>query len=110
MHAVAASCAGFICCTRRQSLVHHCRTGGCYNVESHVVGAPCGVMDQMTTTHGEANKLLAMVHQYCCNDESIPKCSKEWTNFAPGDCQLHAPCLWSCLHNLGHIMRWCLAD
>jgi galactokinase len=32
-------------------------------VENRVVGAPCGVMDQMTSACGEANKLLAMVCQ-----------------------------------------------
>ncbi|XP_075640495.1 L-arabinokinase-like [Castanea sativa] len=32
-------------------------------VENHFVGAPCGVMDQMTSACGEANKLLAMVCQ-----------------------------------------------
>lgn len=32
-------------------------------VENHVVGAPCGVMDQMASACGEANKLLAMVCQ-----------------------------------------------
>ncbi|KAJ0985195.1 hypothetical protein J5N97_003551 [Dioscorea zingiberensis] len=31
--------------------------------ESKVVGAPCGVMDQMASACGEANKLLAMVCQ-----------------------------------------------
>uniref|UniRef100_A0A6N2N4G7 GHMP kinase N-terminal domain-containing protein n=1 Tax=Salix viminalis TaxID=40686 RepID=A0A6N2N4G7_SALVM len=36
-------------------------------VENHVVGAPCGVMDQMTSACGEANKLLAMVCQCNCN-------------------------------------------
>ncbi|PWA59641.1 alpha,alpha-trehalose-phosphate synthase [Artemisia annua] len=30
-------------------------------VENSVVGAPCGVMDHMASTRGEANKLLAMV-------------------------------------------------
>ncbi|XP_075102772.1 L-arabinokinase isoform X2 [Nicotiana tabacum] len=35
----------------------------CQKVENHVVGAPCGVMDQMTSACGEANKLLAMVCQ-----------------------------------------------
>ncbi|CAN6220188.1 unnamed protein product [Urochloa humidicola] len=35
----------------------------CQKVENHVVGAPCGVMDQMASTCGEANKLLAMVCQ-----------------------------------------------
>ena len=34
-----------------------------YQVENHIVGAPCGVMDQMTSACGEANKLLAMVCQ-----------------------------------------------
>ncbi|MQL74864.1 hypothetical protein Taro_007244, partial [Colocasia esculenta] len=33
------------------------------NVENCIVGAPCGVMDQMTSACGEANKLLAMVCQ-----------------------------------------------
>uniref|UniRef100_F6H9P4 L-arabinokinase n=1 Tax=Vitis vinifera TaxID=29760 RepID=F6H9P4_VITVI len=32
-------------------------------VENHIVGAPCGVMDQMASVCGEANKLLAMVCQ-----------------------------------------------
>ncbi|KAK1275670.1 L-arabinokinase [Acorus gramineus] len=32
-------------------------------VENRIVGAPCGVMDQMTSACGEANKLLAMVCQ-----------------------------------------------
>ncbi|KAG8636480.1 L-arabinokinase isoform X2 [Manihot esculenta] len=35
----------------------------CQKVENHIVGAPCGVMDQMTSVCGEANKLLAMVCQ-----------------------------------------------
>ncbi|XP_051137394.1 L-arabinokinase-like [Andrographis paniculata] len=35
----------------------------CQMVENHVVGAPCGVMDQMTSACGEANKLLAMICQ-----------------------------------------------
>jgi len=32
-------------------------------VENHIVGATCDVMDQMASTCGEANKLLAMVCQ-----------------------------------------------
>jgi galactokinase len=32
-------------------------------VENRIVGAPCGVMDQMTSACGEANKLLAMICQ-----------------------------------------------
>ncbi|KAL3502183.1 hypothetical protein ACH5RR_036632 [Cinchona calisaya] len=35
----------------------------CQKVENHVVGAPCGVMDQMTSACGESNKLLAMICQ-----------------------------------------------
>ncbi|CAL9110946.1 unnamed protein product [Musa textilis] len=35
----------------------------CQKVENHIVGAPCGVMDQMTSACGEANNLLAMVCQ-----------------------------------------------
>ncbi|KAF6167317.1 hypothetical protein GIB67_043178 [Kingdonia uniflora] len=32
-------------------------------VENHIVGAPCGVMDQMTSACGETDKLLAMICQ-----------------------------------------------
>ncbi|GFP82172.1 l-arabinokinase [Phtheirospermum japonicum] len=32
-------------------------------VENHIVGAPCGVMDQMASACGETNKLLAMLCQ-----------------------------------------------
>ncbi|MEW6128002.1 MAG: galactokinase family protein [Acidobacteriota bacterium] len=32
----------------------------CQKVENQVVGAPCGVMDQMTAACGEANQLLAL--------------------------------------------------
>ncbi|XP_073000847.1 L-arabinokinase-like isoform X2 [Typha latifolia] len=35
----------------------------CQKVENYIVGAPCGVMDQMTSACGETNKLLAMVCQ-----------------------------------------------
>ncbi|KAH7432132.1 hypothetical protein KP509_07G009700 [Ceratopteris richardii] len=35
----------------------------CQKVENHVVGAPCGVMDQMASACGEAYKLLAMICQ-----------------------------------------------
>ncbi|KAL0315949.1 UNVERIFIED_CONTAM: L-arabinokinase [Sesamum radiatum] len=35
----------------------------CQKVENHVVGAPCGVMDQMASACGEENKLLAMLCQ-----------------------------------------------
>ncbi|CAM8967566.1 unnamed protein product [Rhodiola kirilowii] len=35
----------------------------CQKVENHIVGAPCGVMDQMASSCGEANKLLAMLCQ-----------------------------------------------
>ncbi|MGH7616931.1 MAG: galactokinase, partial [Gemmatimonadaceae bacterium] len=32
----------------------------CQWVENHVVGAPCGIMDQMTSACGEANRLLRL--------------------------------------------------
>jgi L-arabinokinase len=32
----------------------------CQSVENHVVGAPCGIMDQMTSVCGEANRLLRL--------------------------------------------------
>jgi L-arabinokinase len=35
----------------------------CQKVENLVVGAPCGVMDQMTAVCGEANRLLALICQ-----------------------------------------------
>ncbi|KAK6126618.1 hypothetical protein DH2020_039628 [Rehmannia glutinosa] len=35
----------------------------CLIVENRIVGAPCGVMDQMASACGEANKLLAMLCQ-----------------------------------------------
>jgi L-arabinokinase len=35
----------------------------CQKVENLVVGAPCGVMDQMTAACGEANQLLSLVCQ-----------------------------------------------
>lgn len=35
----------------------------CQKVENLVVGAPCGVMDQMTVVCGEANRLLALLCQ-----------------------------------------------
>ncbi|HEX4683122.1 MAG TPA: galactokinase family protein [Gemmatimonadaceae bacterium] len=35
----------------------------CQMVENLVVGAPCGVMDQMTSACGEANRLLALLCQ-----------------------------------------------
>ncbi len=35
----------------------------CQKVENLIVGAPCGVMDQIASAYGEANKLLALVCQ-----------------------------------------------
>ncbi|OVA14986.1 GHMP kinase N-terminal domain [Macleaya cordata] len=52
MSAIAAAYG----CPSFPSLDHIC-------VENHIVGAPCGVMDQMASACGEANKLLAMVCQ-----------------------------------------------
>lgn len=36
---------------------------GCQEVENHVVGAPCGVMDQVTATLGEADSMLSLLCQ-----------------------------------------------
>ncbi|WCJ30540.1 arabinose kinase [Euphorbia peplus] len=55
MSAIAAA-YGLNVCPRDMALL-------CQKVENHIVGAPCGVMDQMTSVCGEANKLLAMVCQ-----------------------------------------------
>jgi len=35
----------------------------CQKVENAIVGAPCGVMDQMTSARGQANKLLRLLCQ-----------------------------------------------
>jgi galactokinase len=35
----------------------------CQNVENLVVGAPCGIMDQMTSVFGKANQFLALLCQ-----------------------------------------------
>ncbi len=35
----------------------------CQKVENLVVGAPCGIMDQMSSVYGEANRLLALLCQ-----------------------------------------------
>src|SRR5205807_6821648 len=35
----------------------------CQKVENYIVGAPCGVMDQMTAACGEANRLLELLCQ-----------------------------------------------
>ena len=35
----------------------------CQQVENLIVGAPCGVMDQMATIHGEAGSLMALLCQ-----------------------------------------------
>ncbi|THU57600.1 hypothetical protein C4D60_Mb03t05220 [Musa balbisiana] len=48
----------------------------CQKVENHIVGAPCGVMDQMTSACGEANKLLAMV----CQSEATSLLSNSLAN------------------------------
>lgn len=47
-------------------------------MENYVVGAPCGVMDQMASACGEANKLLAMICQVLFLLSSFP--SKSWSN------------------------------
>jgi L-arabinokinase len=44
----------------------------CQMVENHVVGAPCGVMDQMTSVLGEANRLLALLCQPADVQGTIP--------------------------------------
>jgi len=43
----------------------------CQRVENLVVGAPCGVMDQMTAACGEANQLLSLICQPAELQESI---------------------------------------
>lgn len=37
----------------------------CQMVENHIVGAPCGIMDQVTSALGKANRLLALRCQPC---------------------------------------------
>ncbi|MEQ1605396.1 MAG: galactokinase family protein [Pyrinomonadaceae bacterium] len=43
----------------------------CQKVENLVVGAPCGIMDQMTSAAGEAGRLLSMVCQPAEVGESV---------------------------------------
>ncbi len=43
----------------------------CQTVENHVVGAPCGVMDQMASACGEQGKLLALLCQPAEVQETI---------------------------------------
>jgi L-arabinokinase len=37
----------------------------CQRVENHLVGAPCGIMDQVSSCYGHADSLLQMVCQPC---------------------------------------------
>lgn len=41
----------------------------CQRVENHVVGAPCGLMDQMTSACGQADALFAL---HCVPDRVLP--------------------------------------
>jgi len=52
----------------------------CQMVENLVVGAPCGVMDQMTASCGQANKLLALLCQPAelCRMIAIPERVALW--------------------------------
>lgn len=43
----------------------------CQKVENLIVGAPCGVMDQMTSARGEANRLMSMLCQPAELQESV---------------------------------------
>ncbi len=53
-----AVCAAYGIEMSPQELAFHCQ-----RVENMVAGAPCGVMDQMTSACGEADKLLALLCQ-----------------------------------------------
>ncbi len=44
----------------------------CQIVENHIVGAPCGIMDQMTATCGEADRLLALLCQPAELEAAVP--------------------------------------
>ena len=55
MQALAAAC-GLRIAPRDMALL-------CQKVENSIVGAPCGVMDQMTSAYGEENRLLALLCQ-----------------------------------------------
>src|SRR5947207_11489583 len=52
----------------------------CQKVENYVVGAPCGVMDQMTAACGEANRLLALLCQPAelVGQVSLPQTLEVW--------------------------------
>jgi len=52
----------------------------CQTAENLVVGAPCGVMDQMTSACGEANRLLALLCQPAelCGQVTLPPDLEVW--------------------------------
>lgn len=52
----------------------------CQRAENLVVGAPCGVMDQMTSACGEANRLLALLCQPAepCGQVPLPSDLEAW--------------------------------
>jgi L-arabinokinase len=52
----------------------------CQRVENLVAGAPCGVMDQMTSACGEADRLLALLCQPCELQGSVelPEALEVW--------------------------------
>ncbi len=53
-----ALCALFDCPLEGRELAHLCQ-----KVENFIVGAPCGIMDQMTSSCGEQDSLLALLCQ-----------------------------------------------
>lgn len=46
--------------------------GHCQQVENHIVGAPCGLMDQMTSATGRADHLMCMCCQPAVVEAHIP--------------------------------------
>jgi hypothetical protein len=48
--------------------------------------------------------------QCCCYDEGRPKYWKGWSDFALGDCHVHASCMWSCLCDLDKKDLWMLTQ
>ena len=54
--AAVAACAGIAISATELAIV-------CQTVENHVVGAPCGIMDQMTSACGKQDRLLRLLCQ-----------------------------------------------
>ncbi|HTI13205.1 MAG TPA: galactokinase family protein [Dictyobacter sp.] len=61
-----------LCAHFKLSLNGHDIARLCQKVENVIVGAPCGIMDQMASTYGENNSLLALLCQPAVLLDAVP--------------------------------------